>query len=181
MRADWTNDRTMRLLLTALMPANRLAMRVSLETGLRIDDVLSLHTSQLKTQRITVKERKTGKTRRVYLQRRLYELLLGQAGRAYVFEGRCDWRRHRTRQAVYKDLRRAARLYRIDGKKIAEHISPHTARKIYAVHDLQQHGGDVEHVQHDLNHTKTETTMLYAFSDKIGGKNDKKNTHHKRR
>lgn len=167
MRADWIDDRSINLILTALMPYNRLAMMVALDTGLRIDDVLSIRTVQLRTQRLTVVERKTGKHRRIYLPLRTYEYLCQYAGRVWAFEGRCDWRKHRTRQAVYKDLRRAATLYRIDGTPTRAHVSPHSARKVYAVHDLAAHNGDLSRVQRDLNHSDPAVTTLYAYADRL--------------
>ena len=41
MRAEWAPKETLELLLTAMMPANRLAIRASMATGLRIGDVLA--------------------------------------------------------------------------------------------------------------------------------------------
>lgn len=101
--------------LGALMPANRLACEVSAATGLRIGDVLSLRTEQVeKGQRFTVREQKTGKTRRVYLPKEIHKRALAMAGHRFVFEGRLDGKKHRTRQAVYKDLVRAAKLFRLE-------------------------------------------------------------------
>lgn len=164
MRSEWIAPDSMELLLTALMPDNRRAMQLSMRTGLRISDVLELRTEQLrKTQRPTVRERKTGKTRRVYIPLDLYQELLQHSGEIYVFPGRSDGRTHRTRQAVYKDLRRVATLYRLDGKRIEAHISPHSARKIYAV-DVAKTGG-VAAVQRDLRHESAAVAMLYAMAD----------------
>ena len=108
-RSQWVCDDVMRLILAAMMPANRLAIECSLVTGLRISDVLSLHTDTIrKTQRPYVKDSKTGKTHRIYLPVELRQRLLQQAGTIWVFEGRSDARKHRTRGAVYKDMTQAA-------------------------------------------------------------------------
>lgn len=153
------------LLLTAMMPKNRLALQVSLATGLRIGDVLGLKTTALQRgPRITVKEQKTGKSRRVYLPAKLYAAMLSEAGRYYVFEHRLDSKKPRTRAAVYKDLRRVASLYRIDGHKLAAHLSPHSARKIFAV-DAFEKGGNLRKVQALLNHSDPAVTALYAMAD----------------
>ena len=56
MRAEWAPKETLELLLTAMMPANRLAIRASMATGLRIGDVLAFKTSEVRQQRWTVKE-----------------------------------------------------------------------------------------------------------------------------
>ena len=170
MRTDYVDPRIFDLLLTALMPPNRLALQLSLATGLRISDCLALRTDVLeRTQRPTVTERKTHKRRRVYVPTALRADLLRQAGRYYVFEGRLSETRPRTRAAVYKDLKRVARLYRLDGKTISLNIAPHSARKIYAVQDYHAHGS-IERVQRLLNHTDEAVTMLYALADQLAKK-----------
>ena len=80
-------------------------------TGLRVSDVLSLRTSQL-TKKQTVRESKTGKTRRVTWPVGLYEQMLEQAGRYWVFESRTDPRRHRARQTVWKDIKKAEAVFK---------------------------------------------------------------------
>ena len=165
--ADYINPDALHLILSALMPANRLALQTSEFTGLRIGDVLALRTAQLRSSpRFTVHEEKTGKARRIYIPKLLREALLRQAGRFYVFENRLDPAKHRTRAAVYKDLRRVAKLYRIEGHKLAEHVSPHTARKVYAVSFIRQ-GGSISALQERLNHSDRSVTMLYALADAI--------------
>lgn len=139
-------------------------------TGLRIGDVLAFKTAQVRQQRWTVKEQKTGKLRRVYLPSKLCEDILAQAGRIWAFEGRSDAKKHRTRDAVYKDLRRVAILYRVDGKKLVEHISPHSARKVYAV-EAYQKTGSLRKVQDLLNHEDEAVTMLYALADVLTARN----------
>lgn len=166
-RTGYVEPDAFRLLLTALMPANRLALEVSMTTGLRISDVLHLKTADLvRTARPTITERKTGKRRRVYFPRALRDALLLQAGRFYIFEGRYDERRPRTRQAVFKDLKRVAKLYRIDGEKIRANVAPHSARKIYAVQDFRTHGS-LDRVRRLLNHSDEAVTALYALADRL--------------
>lgn len=165
LRTDYIPRHVLELLLTALMPQNRLVIRASLVSGLRISDVLGLQTAKLK-QRMTVRESKTGKTRRIYWPAKIYEQMFEHAGKYFVFEGRLDPKRHRTRAAVFKDLKRVARLYRIDGRKIAENVAPHSARKIFAVEALRD-SKDLKKVQHLLNHDSEAVTMLYAMADVI--------------
>lgn len=160
MRADYIHAEELEHILAALMPANRLALRVSMATGLRIGDVLALRTINL-SPRMTVREEKTGKSRRIYIPAALLEELRARAGRYWAFEGRTDPRNHRTRQAVYKDLRRAASLFRLPS---ALHLSPHSARKVYAV-DQYHKDGDLKRVQRLLNHESEAVTMLYAMAD----------------
>lgn len=160
MKSDFIFKAEFQHILAALTAPNRLAAEVSLTCGLRISDVLNLRTDALKP-RMTVRELKTGKTRRISLPVELYDRLLGNAGKIWVFEHRTDYRKHRTRQAVYKDIKRAARLFRIP--KILQ-ISPHTARKVYAVTEYQR-TGSIARVQELLNHTSEAVTQLYAMAD----------------
>lgn len=166
MRADYIPEDSMKHLLAALMPENRLALQASMASGLRIGDVLRLRTARL-AKRMTVREEKTQKSRRVYWPNDLYFRLLKNAGKFYVFPGRLSERKHRTRQAVYKDLTRTAKLFRLDGRRLNEHVSPHTARKIYAVEQLRRYGGNVRKVQQLLNHSNEAVTCLYALADQL--------------
>lgn len=168
--ADYIESDVMNHLLSALMPENRLAVLTSMVTGLRISDVLSLKTAALKSERFTVKEMKTGKAKRIRLPKSLYDELLANAGRFYVFENRLDARKHRTRQAVWKDLKRASELFRVKGLS----VSPHTARKIYAVNNFKR--SDLKHVQELLNHSSEAVTVLYAMADLITERKAKSHT-----
>lgn len=169
MRSEWVEDDTMRLVLAAMMPANALAVEASLYTGLRIDDVLSLKTETVRRKaRPYVRDSKTGKLHRIYLPRELRERMLAQAGRVWVWEHRLDWRRHRTRQAVYKDMRQAAAVYERTGR-LRAHVSPHSARKVAAVRAYKR--GGLEAAQallvHDTGHPLV--TLVYALADQDAG------------
>jgi integrase len=166
-RADYCEEDVLDVILVALMPPNRLAIITSLTTGLRIGDVLALRTECLKKERFTIKEEKTGKSRRVRLNSELRKQLFAQAGRYYVFEHRTDPMRHRTRQAINKDLKRACELFRVKGVT----ISPHTARKIYAV--KQYKNSNMANVKRLLNHSSEAVTQIYALADEITKKNNK--------
>lgn len=167
MRTDYVDPEIFNLLLTALMPPNRRVLQLSLATGLRLSDCLSIRTSVLeRTARPTVTEAKTHKRRRIFVPQQLRQELLRHAGRFYVFEGRTSELRPRTRAAVFKDLKRVARLYRLDGKRICENVAPHSARKIYAVQDYHAHG-DLQRVQRLLNHSSEGVTVLYALADRM--------------
>ena len=147
--------------LAALTPENRLACEVSACTGLRIGDVLNLRSGKLQ-ERMTVRELKTGKTRRIRLPAALLDRLTAISGKIYVFEGRLDYRKHRTRQAGYQDLARAAKLFRVRNT----HLSPHSARKSYAVSEYRR-TGSLAAVQKLLNHEDEAVTMLYAMADQL--------------
>lgn len=161
MRADYVFKQEFEHVLGALMPENRLALEVSLATGLRISDVLNLRTEKL-GPRMTVRELKTGKTRRVYIPIELLDRMRKVSGKIFVFEGRCDYRKPRSRQAVYKDLKRAAGAFRLGQKQ----VSPHSARKIFAVEEYHR-TGDLKRIQKLLNHDSEAVTILYAMADTL--------------
>ena len=151
-------------ILAALMPTNRLVVKVCMATGLRISDVLSLKTATLK-RRQTVREQKTGKTRRIQWPESLYEQMRQQAGEIWIFEGRCDPKKHRSRQTVWKDIKRAEAVFRRSRElERRQNIGTHTARKVAAV-DAYQRGG-IKAAQRMLNHSDPYITRLYALSDK---------------
>jgi site-specific recombinase XerD len=132
-----------------------------------VDDVLELRTEQIKKalagkrHALSIKEKKTGKTSRRTLGVQLLSDLLEQAGYIYVFEGRDDYRKHRTRQAVFYDLKKAAKRF-----NIRINLSPHSLRKNYAVY-LKKQGKDVEEIRKALNHDNIVTTLLYMMSDEL--------------
>lgn len=169
MRSSWVNDDVMGLILAAMLPANRLAVEVSLATGLRISDVLSLKTDLIRrTQRPYVTDSKTGKVHRIYLPAELRERMLQQAGKVWVWPGRLrPLEQHRTRQAVYKDMAQAVQIMRrAQHVERGQSISPHSARKCAAVRAYQRGGLDAAAalLQHDPEHPLV--TMIYALSDK---------------
>ena len=145
-------------MLAALTPANALIMRVALHTGLRISDVLQLKTAQL-APRFWVTEGKTKKRRQVGLPQPLLGDLQKCAGDQWVFPGKKP-SAHRTRQAVWKDVKRAAKALRLP-----QNVAPHSARKVYAVELLSRYG-DIERVRRALNHSSTAVTLIYALADK---------------
>ena len=162
MRSDFVERDVLGHLLFALTDSNRLACMVSLETGLRIDDVLSLPASILNHNSFTVIEKKTGKKKRCRLSKGLRQQLANRSGEFYVFPHRYDEHRHRTRQAVNADLKRAARLFRV---KL--NVTPHSMRKAYAVDLMRRSGGNLSRVSAALNHdsSQTATTLIYALAD----------------
>ena len=158
MTVEYLLKKEMEHVFAALMPANRLACRVAAHTGLRIGDVLALRTEKLAPQ-MWVTEAKTGKRRRLNLPKGLYQELRKAAGPVWVFSGQRDPTRHRTRQAVWADVKRAARAFRFP-----QNVGVHSLRKRYAVQVLEHSHGNFAKVQRVLNHTDMATTMIYAMA-----------------
>lgn len=158
MRTEYLLEKEVEQVLDLLTLENRLVMRVCLHTGLRVGDVLQLRTAQLK-HNFWITEQKTGKRRQVGLPGPLLEDLRDSAGDPWVFPG-ADSKKHRTRQAVWKDVKRAARAARL-----TSNAAPHSARKVYAVELLKEYG-DIERVKRALNHGSIEVTLIYAMADR---------------
>lgn len=166
MRTAAITQDSLSVILRALMRSNRLACLVSLETGLRISDVLNLKTEQLqKGNRICVKDRKTGKSHRIRLTEKLRTDCLKQSGKIYVFEGRLSNKKPRTRQAVWKDLSRVAKAFRLTGKA-AGALAPHSMRKTYAK-ALKENGLSTSAIQRALMHSDPTITMIYTYADEL--------------
>lgn len=145
--------------LAALTPQNALIMEAVLQTGLRISDVLELRTDQLKSS-MWVREKKTGKNHRCGLSKALLEQIQAQAGPVWAFPGAKPGT-HKTRQAVWADLKRAARAFRMP-----QNVGTHSFRKVYAV-KLMERYGSIQRVQRALGHSSPAVTMIYAMADKL--------------
>lgn len=158
MKTEYLLNREVDLVLAMLTDRNALIMRTALHTGLRIGDVLSLKTDQLRA-RFWVTERKTKKRRQIGLPEPLLSDLKKQAGETWVFESPRTGR-PQTRQAVWKDVKRAAKALRLP-----QNIGPHSARKVFAVELLSKYG-DIERVKRALNHSSEAITLIYALADR---------------
>lgn len=161
--------REMEHVLAALTPANRLVCRVCVATGLRVGDVVAFRTADLKPQ-FWITEQKTGKRKRVNLANELWRQLKAQAGPVWVFPSPRDPGQHRTRQAVWRDVKRAAKAFRLP-----QNVGVHSLRKVYAVDQLAKASGNLAKVQRVLNHADVSTTYVYAMAyqlylDKYGNR-----------
>ena len=158
MRTEYLLQREVEQVLDLLTVENRLLARLLLHTGLRVGDALELRPEQLRPN-FWITEQKTGKRRQVGLPEPLLSDLREAAGKWWVFPG-ADPRKHRTRQALWKDVKRAARACRLTAN-----AAPHSLRKVYAVELLERYG-DIDRVRRALNHGGIEVTMIYAMADK---------------
>ena len=148
--------------------SNALALEIATKTGLRISDVLKIRKRDLfKTRRgrcyVRFVSKKVGKYGIAEIDEGLFRRMMwhGESKTGYVFPGRFSARKHRTRQAVNKDMRRAAKEAGLDGLR----LSPHSARKNYAVGVFR--AGGLEAVKEKLQHDHDSTAALYAFSDQL--------------
>lgn len=149
------------LILAALRPDNRRVIQVMLRTGLRVSDVLELPRDRIARQ-FTVRESKTGKPMKCGLSDAMIaDILRHSEGSPWAFPSPTDPKRHRTRQAVWADLKRVQRAFRLP-----VNLGTHSARKTYAVHLMHQYG-DIERVRRALNHDNATVTVIYAMADML--------------
>ena len=185
MRTDYLALDQLEVLLGGLMPANRAALEISMCTGLRISDVLALRWEKCCSLQpgdcFTLVALKTGRPVNVLVTPTFCNALKRAGGgsvhqKGWVFPGRTQGTNrpsagesdggHRTRQAVWKDLKRAARLYRCEGRRLRENVGPHSCRKVFAVR-LYQESKSLEVVRRALGHKDLAVTMLYALADEL--------------
>ena len=167
MRTDYLNPQIYNRLYAVMTYDNVLALRISLETGLRIDDVLSIRTEQIKGRTIRGTAEKTGKPYKKAISNDLACRLRSLNRQGYIFPHRTKKNAHRTRQTVWANMKKAARLLGVE-----LNAAPHSARKTYAVELLNDKGIDA--VQKELQHDRISTTMLYAFSNLLTDNANKK-------
>lgn len=158
-RTEYLLQKEVEHVLAALTPQNQLVCRVILHTGLRVGDVVKLKTEQLARQ-FSVTETKTGKRRKVGLTDWLIRKIKAQAGPVWAFPGRVPGK-HKTRQAVWADVKRAAKAFRLP-----QNVGTHSMRKVYAV-ELRKKYGDLGRVQKIMKHSNATVTMIYAMADKL--------------
>ena len=132
MRSEFLERGEFVRLISQMPETYKVALLLSLETGLRISDVLGLTFSQV---------------------------LWSAPVRELVFESKKAPGRPVSRSTVYRWVRRVAQAEKA-------HVSPHTARKIFAVERFRE-SGSLEQVQEALRHDRPETTAMYALSDKF--------------
>ena len=159
MRTEYLMGQAVEDVLHLLTYGNRIVCRVLLHTGLRISDVLELKTAQLKPN-FWITEKKTGRRRQVGLPEPLLSDVMEQAGPFWAFPGDKPGK-HRTRQAVWKDVKRAAQALRLN-----VNAAPHSLRKVYAVELLARYR-ELDRVRRALNHSSAEVTMIYAMADRL--------------
>lgn len=168
MRTDYIDPDLYKVIFMHMTYDNALALEVSLSTGLRIGDVLKLRPSDVQSDGLHFVAEKTGKSGIAPISRRLADKLIKNGNRWWCFPHRDSPRlKHRTRQAVWKDVKNAAALVRSAGLIADQNVAPHSGRKTFAVVDKAVHGAD--HVQAALQHSNRSTTEIYSESDKLVG------------
>lgn len=167
MRTDYIDRKLYDKLYILMSYDNALALRCSLETGMRIGDVLKLKRSDISGRTITYIAEKTGKKGKAVISQDLANRLLRREFSEWIFPHRLKADKHRTRQAVWKDVKKAAARLKELGELGDQNVAPHSGRKTFAVDDFKSHG--LPHTQRALQHDSKGTTMIYAFADELIG------------
>lgn len=160
MRTDYLNPQLYNKLYGIMTYPNVLCLRVCLETGLRVGDVLALKPEQLQGRTLRGVAEKTEKPYKKTISCDLARRLAQYMGKNYIFPHKTKPNEHRTRQAVWANMKHAAKLLGYN-----MNAAPHSTRKTYAVERLHDVG--LEQTRKDLQHDRLSTTMLYAFSDML--------------
>ena len=146
-----------------LAPAEWLPLWLSLETGLRVGDVVGLRVSDVKPDGIHYKAQKTGKKGIAKISDRLRKALPTRG--KWLFPSPRKPGKHLPRQAVWARVKAAGKRAGV----ALEGLSPHTMRKAFAVEVYREKG--FKAVQEALQHNNSATTEIYSFSDWNTGKN----------
>lgn len=158
MKADIITIEEFKQIKKLLQPANALALETAAKTGLRIGDVLQLKLDNISDNSIHYVAQKTGKPGTAKITPGLKARLLNNASCGWLFPGR-NPKNHRTRQAVYTDMTKAAKQLHIQ-----HHATPHSTRKLFAVETLNKKGFNA--TMQALQHSNPNITRLYCYDEK---------------
>lgn len=143
-----------------LKEPHRTIYEVGTANGLRVSDVISLKKNCLKVGKPTIREQKTGKSKRLYLPvktRKKLEQLAKQSPNDYIFFSKSSKTGHISRQAVFKAFKKAAKESGIE-----VNIATHTMRKNYAYKYFGK-CKNLQKLQKKLNHSNASETALYLI------------------
>ncbi len=167
MKAKYIDDNELTKIQSVMSDRAFLPFWVSLETGLRIGDVLKTRPIDIEGRTLYYVAEKTGKHGKAVLSPALARELKANAKGEWLFKGR-GRQGHLTRQAAWARLKRACERAGLS----PDGISPHTMRKIFAVDFFRAHGAKA--TREALQHASAATTEIYTLSDWATGENAKK-------
>lgn len=129
-------------------------------TGLRISDIVAMEKKVLNIKEPTIREIKTGKSKRIYIPSKLRKELIefSADNKKYIFESRSSTG-HITRQAVHKHFKKIAKEIRSK-----ENIGTHSMRKRYALMQKEK-GKTYKYIKDKLNHNNLADTLLYLIKE----------------
>lgn len=158
MRVDCLNKQQQKAIENRLSGDLLLIWQIGCSTGLRISDILDLKISQITKEYSFVKEKKTGKTRRVYFKKGIRKKAEEYATKNKLNE--CDKAFNVTRQTVWNNIKKAAKL-----ENIETNVGTHSMRKSYSIAYINK-GYSIEDLHKRLNHTNMADTIGYITTNK---------------
>lgn len=141
-----------------------LPLWVSLETGLRIGDVVKLRKANLQADGLHYKAQKTGKNGVAKVSAELRKELAKKRGK-WLFPSPYKAGKHITRQCAWARIKAACKRTGVE----PDGVSPHSLRKVFAVELYREKG--FRAVQEALQHNSAATTEIYSFADWNTGEN----------
>lgn len=161
MRAKNINDKDFKKVRSKLYGIYRDVFDLMNYTGLRVGDAVSLKHGDIDEKGyVHFIAHKTGKKGRCKLPDDIFNLLVkGSSADGYIFPSPVLPGEHISRQAVWKNIKKACKACGIN----ADGISPHSLRKRYAVDIYKKEG--LGKTMASLQHGSPTTTFLYVFDD----------------
>lgn len=137
---------------------NYILFVLGINTGLRISDILKLKVKDLKSTHVSIREKKTGKQKRIQitpgLKRELKWYLEGRNDEEYLIKSRNGKNKPLGRNMAYKILRKIAKQFGL------EEIGTHTLRKTFGYHFYQQ-TKNIALLMEIFNHSSETITLRY--------------------
>ncbi|MDF2791083.1 MAG: integrase family protein [Neobacillus sp.] len=131
-------------------------------TGLRISDILRLRVKDVAGNYIKIREKKTGKDKRVpinpILKKQLKVYIAAKPMNEFLIKSRIGKNRPISRTQAYRILKEVADEINLD------EIGTHSMRKTFGYHYYQK-SKDVAFLQKVFNHAKPEDTLRYIGLD----------------
>ena len=158
MKSKYLETAELRKLRSMLAEEAWLPLWVSLETGLRIGDVVKLRKQNLQADGLHYKAQKTGKNGVAKVSAELRKELSRRRGK-WLFPSPYKAGKHITRQCAWARIKAACKKAGLD----PDGVSPHSLRKVFAVELYREKG--FRAVQEALQHRNAATTEIYSFAD----------------
>ena len=157
LKSKFIDEPEVKKLQSVMDAAAWLPLWVSLETGLRVGDVVKLKRAAVKADGVHYRAQKTRKNGVAQISAELRRQLPTKG--KWLFPSPYKPGEPITRQCVWARIKAAAKRAGVDPSG----ISPHTMRKVFAVELYREKG--FEAVRKALQHTNAATTEIYSFAD----------------
>lgn len=155
------DDFSEKLFLNELNEKLKTIYLVGTATGLRVSDIVTLKKNILSIKEPTIKEQKTGKSKRIYIpvkiRKRLYNIA-ANSHNEYIFFSASSQSGHISRQYVWKTFKKVAKKLDIKINMGTQSMRKKYAKRLYDKHNLN-------YVKNKLNHDSVITSLIYCMDD----------------